>query len=174
MTEKKENIVFIKLNPNSPTPALIAERLKTHNNLAEGLVVQEGVLDAIRAAAKNLFKRLFHEKPSLVFRAHSGNPCAVCQNLDGETYSKSNAPHLPIHPNCKCTLDPIDDPEDELIRTQEGLKEAVQPKLCYVCDKPADYAFNIYLCKEDATEENLVALVKAALDVIKGEGNDAK
>lgn len=163
---KRKNIIYIPFNPNTPTPKFITEKLKTYNNLAQPLI-QEGILDAIKAAARNLFKRLFPQKPTLVFRNHGGNTCAFCQNLDGETYTPENAPTLPIHPNCKCTLDPI--------VTAEKLTEAIntdrdaQQKLCILCHKPADYTLTIHTCTSCTTEENLIQLVKAGLEAIRNK-----
>lgn len=160
--EKKPNIMPLDKTVHYPLSEAVVhcplEEQTVHYPLSESQPpIQEGILSRIKQAARNLFKRLFGEKPTLQLHNHGGNTCAYCQNLDGETYTPKNAPFLPIHPNCQCTLDPI---------FTEKLTEAENQKICYLCGKPADYALTIYTCVDCTTEENLIQLIKAALETI--------
>lgn len=36
-----------------------------------------------------------------------GNPCAFCEEHDGNVYALDECPDLPVHPNCECDVKPV-------------------------------------------------------------------
>lgn len=40
-----------------------------------------------------------------IWRVTSGEPCQICQKLDGTFYAKGEQPMLPAHPHCMCYLE---------------------------------------------------------------------
>ena len=54
--------------------------------------------------------RNHYQHQQLQFKCdHTGNVCPRCQELDGKIFAADSAdcPELPLHPNCRCKLVPI-------------------------------------------------------------------
>lgn len=50
----------------------------------------------------------YGEEPTIKWSAYlDKSTCKVCRSRDGKTYTKSNLPQHPAHPNCRCTLEII-------------------------------------------------------------------
>lgn len=54
-------------------------------------------------------KKKLAEKKYLRFVAKGSNQCEVCQNFDGKEFPEDQAPELPLHPNCECVLEDVED-----------------------------------------------------------------
>jgi len=39
--------------------------------------------------------------------AHDARVCAICAALDGQEFALKDAPSIPVHPYCRCTLIPV-------------------------------------------------------------------
>ena len=51
--------------------------------------------------------------------------CPICKKEHGRVYELEKAPHLPLHPNCRCIAVPYDDEEfDELEKLVKDIDEA--------------------------------------------------
>ena len=69
-------------------------------------IARTETLAAGNAAAKERYKAAGIEMVEWVSAADDGRTCDECLDLDGSTYPIGDAPSIPVHPNCRCTLVP--------------------------------------------------------------------
>jgi len=60
-----------------------------------------------RAASEGTIRYAMEKKwiDGFIWRVGGGEPCEVCQDLDGQFFGKDAAPQLPAHPHCMCYLE---------------------------------------------------------------------
>lgn len=69
-------------------------------------IARTETMRAVNSAAKDRFKKADIEKVEFL-AAWDDRTCDECESLHGRIYDIGNAPDLPIHPNCRCTLAPV-------------------------------------------------------------------
>jgi hypothetical protein len=57
-------------------------------------------------------KKKLAEAKEYRFIRKGSNSCEVCIAFDGKIFPADQAPELPLHPNCECELEPVEDDED--------------------------------------------------------------
>lgn len=70
------------------------------------LMAHTETMYASNEGAKLRYSQHGVSKVEWVTAGHS-NTCSRCQALDGEVFDLGQAPPIPLHPNCRCTLLPI-------------------------------------------------------------------
>lgn len=116
----------------------------------------DGILQGIVGAAKKLWRWL-KGGDKVRFVTHGLNVCERCNALQG-VYSTSNAPRLPVHRNCKCTLEPVDERQD-----------AADSDDCVFCGGEPE--FQVRVCAACMTKDNLAQLADAG--VLEASRSDA-
>ena len=69
-------------------------------------IARTETLAAGNAAAKERYKGAGVERVEWV-AAYDDRVCEECESKHGETFDIDDAPELPVHPNCRCTLVPV-------------------------------------------------------------------
>lgn len=74
-------------------------------------IARTETLAAGNAAAKERYQLAGVEMVEWV-AAYDDRVCPICESKHGNTYPLDEAPELPVHPNCRCTLVPFRDKEE--------------------------------------------------------------
>jgi len=93
---------------NGETVSQITKRVREVTGLARNKAVTIARTETLRAgnaAAKERYKSAGVEMVEWV-SAYDDRICEECESLHGNTYPMGEAPDLPVHPNCRCTLVP--------------------------------------------------------------------
>jgi SPP1 gp7 family putative phage head morphogenesis protein len=93
----------------------IAKRIREVTGLAKNKAITIARTETLRAgnsASVDRYKRVGVTKVEWV-TALDDRLCEECESLHGEIFDMDNIPDLPVHPNCRCTVVPIIEIEEE-------------------------------------------------------------
>jgi SPP1 gp7 family putative phage head morphogenesis protein len=96
------------------TVSQITKRVKEVTPMAKNkaiTIARTETLAAGNAAAKQRYEAAGVEKVEYI-AADDGRQCDECDSKHGNIYNIGDAPSLPIHPNCRCTLAPYREREE--------------------------------------------------------------
>ena len=74
-------------------------------NRAE-MIARTETMRAVNSAARDRYQQAGVEKVEWL-TAWDDRVCPECEDLHGEIFDLGDAPDLPVHPNCRCTLAPV-------------------------------------------------------------------
>ena len=97
------------------TPQQIAKRVREVTGFAKNKAITIARTETLRAgndAAKERYKQMEVEMVEYL-AALDDRVCEDCEELHGKRYPIEDAPELPIHPNCRCTLVPYMGEDEE-------------------------------------------------------------
>lgn len=96
------------------TVNLLTRRIKEVSDFGKNrsvLIARTETMRAVNSAAKDRYERNGVEKVEWL-AAWDDRTCPECESLNGKIFNLGEAPDLPVHPACRCTLAPIIGGED--------------------------------------------------------------
>jgi SPP1 gp7 family putative phage head morphogenesis protein len=78
-----------------------------HKEHRASTIIRTEITRVANAGAVNHFKKNGIEKVRWV-TSYGRRVCSICEPLNGQVYEINNHPSIPVHPNCRCTVIPVE------------------------------------------------------------------